>query len=75
MSHPMFIGISSNVRRATLKMALNQFLEIQPQMPMGQSAEKAYAELCAEARRLLREISASENLMVHRPPTHAPTEE
>lgn len=67
----MFIGISSNSRRALLKMALNQFLEIPPQMPMGQTAEKAYAELCEEARRLLREITASETLMLRRPPTHS----
>jgi len=41
-------------------------------MPMGQSAEKAYAELCEEARRLLREITASETLMLKQPPTHSP---
>lgn len=58
----MFLSLFSQARRDTLKTALHQFLETQPQMPMGRSAEAQYAEMCDVARRMLREIAATENL-------------
>ena len=70
---PMFLSIASNARRDMLKVALHQFIESNSRADtvlMTEEAVRRLRELDSEAKHMLRQISATETLMLNQPHTH-----
>ena len=68
----MFLSIASNSRRDMLKMALHQFIETtqrdaDPDSCVTYDEMQRASIMVAEAKHMLRQIAATETLMLHQP--------